>query len=191
MLDKLILGITVTLIGILMVFFILFLLIMAINLLHVFITPKKKEKKVEPIVEEPVVAEEVIEEVVEDDAVIAAITAAVYMMMSLPTPTSMTVTCPSWRKCWIRRAARHPPLSSTSLSPTSIPSPATASPCRVMNPMPLRIKSPSPSNLPRCLRTVKFCETSIVSFHECLMTRGTHETTNIGGSLYASYCRRQ
>ena len=80
MLDKLLLGLKVAAIGLVLVFVILYLLILAVRLLHVIVGRQKNKSEKKEVVE-PEVA--YVEEEVEDDgALVAAISAAVYACLA-------------------------------------------------------------------------------------------------------------
>ncbi len=80
MLDKLFLGLKVAFIGLVLVFVILYLLILAVRLLHAIVGGKKKSEA-KPAQEVPVIEEE-YDSSEDDGALVAAITAAVYACLA-------------------------------------------------------------------------------------------------------------
>lgn len=79
MLEKLLLGLKVALIGLVLVFVILYLLILAIRLLHAVVGGKGKSTVEKPAAPEVPV---IVEETEDDGALVAAITAAVYACLA-------------------------------------------------------------------------------------------------------------
>lgn len=80
MLDKLWLGLKVAFIGLVLVFVILYLLILAVRLLHAIVGGKKKISVKAEAQEVPVIEEEY--DLEDDGALVAAITAAVYACLA-------------------------------------------------------------------------------------------------------------